>query len=170
MALVASLSGAQAWMVKPLLDKIFFEQDQTTLNLLPLALVILFLFKGFFYYIYTVLLEKVGQGVIRDLREQVFSHLHSLPISYFHQTPTGELISRVISDVTLIQYAVSQALVGIIKDLLQAVCLLGVIFFMNWQLASFSMIFLVAAVIPIVIFGRRHRLYSNQSLTFSTRR
>jgi subfamily B ATP-binding cassette protein MsbA len=163
MALVASLSGAQAWMVKPLLDKIFFEQDQTTLNLLPLALVILFLFKGFFYYIYTVLLEKVGQGVIRDLREQVFSHLHSLPISYFHQTPTGELISRVISDVTLIQYAVSQALVGIIKDLLQAVCLLGVIFFMNWQLASFSMIFLVAAVIPIVIFGRRHRLYSNQS-------
>jgi subfamily B ATP-binding cassette protein MsbA len=150
-------------MVKPLLDKIFFEQDQTTLNLLPLALVILFLFKGFFYYIYTVLLEKVGQGVIRDLREQVFSHLHSLPISYFHQTPTGELISRVISDVTLIQYAVSQALVGIIKDLLQAVCLLGVIFFMNWQLASFSMIFLVAAVIPIVIFGRRHRLYSNQS-------
>lgn len=163
MALVASLSGAQAWMVKPLLDKIFFEQDQTTLNLLPLALVLIFLFKGLFYYIYTVLLEKVGQGVIRDLREQVFSHIHSLPISYFHQTPTGELISRVISDVTLIQYAVSQALIGIIKDLLQAFCLLGVIFYMNWQLASFSMIFLVAAVIPIVIFGRLHRLYSNQS-------
>lgn len=163
MALVASLSGAQAWMVKPLLDKIFFEQDQKILNFLPMALVLLFLLKGFFYYIYTVLLEKVGQGVIRDLRDQVFSHIHSLPISYFHQTPTGELISRVISDVTLIQYAVSQALVGIIKDLLQALCLLGVVFYMNWQLASFSMIFLLAAVIPIVLFGRLHRLYSNQS-------
>ncbi|MEN8134427.1 MAG: lipid A export permease/ATP-binding protein MsbA [Thermodesulfobacteriota bacterium] len=163
MALVATLSGAQAWMVKPLLDKIFFEQDQNTLNILPLALVLLFLLKGFCYYFYTVLLEKVGQGVIRDLREQVFSHIHSLPISYFHQTPTGELISRVISDVTLIQYAVSQALVGIIKDLLQAVSLLGVIFYMNWQLASISMVFLLAAVIPIVIFGRLHRLYSNQS-------
>jgi subfamily B ATP-binding cassette protein MsbA len=150
-------------MVKPLLDKIFFEQDQTTLNLLPLALVLIFLCKGFFYYIYTVYLEKVGQGVIRDLREQVFAHLHALPISYFHQTPTGELISRVISDVTLIQYAVSQALVGIIKDLLQAVSLLGVIFYMNWQLASMSMVFLPAAIIPIVIFGRLHRLYSNQS-------
>ncbi|MDT8335124.1 MAG: lipid A export permease/ATP-binding protein MsbA [Desulfurivibrionaceae bacterium] len=163
MALVASLSGAQAWMVKPLLDKIFFEQDRTTLNLLPLALVLIFLFKGFFYYLYTVFLEKVGQGVIRDLRERVFSHLHSLPISYFHQTPTGELISRVISDITLIQFAVSQALVGIIKDLLQAVTLLGVIFYMNWQLASMSMIFLPAAVIPIVIFGRLHRRYSNQA-------
>ncbi|MFO7605183.1 MAG: lipid A export permease/ATP-binding protein MsbA [Desulfurivibrionaceae bacterium] len=163
MALVASLSGAQAWMVKPLLDKIFFEQDRTTLNLLPLALVLIFLFKGFFYYIYTVFLEKVGQGVIRDLRERLFSHLHSLPISYFHQTPTGELISRVVSDITLIQYAVSQALVGIIKDLLQAVSLLGVIFYMNWQLASLSMIFLPTAVIPIVIFGRLHRRYSNQA-------
>jgi subfamily B ATP-binding cassette protein MsbA len=101
--------------------------------------------------------------VIRDLRERVFSHLHSLPISYFHQTPTGELISRVVSDVTLIQYAVSQALVGIVKDLLQAVSLLAVIFYMNWQLASMSMIFLPLAVIPIVIFGRLHRLYSNQS-------
>jgi subfamily B ATP-binding cassette protein MsbA len=163
MALVAALSGTQAWMVKPLLDKIFFEQDKDTLNLLPLALVLIFLVKGFFYYLYTVSLEKVGQGVIRDLRERVFSHLHSLPISYFHQTPTGELISRVVSDVTLIQYAVSQALVGIVKDLLQAVSLLAVIFYMNWQLASMSMIFLPLAVIPIVIFGRLHRLYSNQS-------
>ncbi len=163
MALVAALSATQAWMVKPLLDKIFFEQDKDTLNLLPLALVLIFLAKGFFYYIYTVSLEKVGQGVIRDLRERVFSHLHALPIAFFHQTPTGELISRVISDVTLIQTAVAQTLVGIVKDLLQALSLIGVIFYMNWQLASMSMIFLPLAVIPIVIFGRLHRLYSNQS-------
>ncbi|NTV14346.1 MAG: lipid A export permease/ATP-binding protein MsbA [Desulfobulbaceae bacterium] len=163
MTMVAALSGAQAWMVKPLLDKIFFEQDRNTLDLLPLALVLIFLVKGVFYYLYTVMLEKVGQGVIRDLRERLFSHLHSLPIAYFHQTPTGELISRVVSDITLIQYAVSQALVGIVKDLLQAVSLLGVIFYMNWQLASMSMIFLPLAVVPIVLFGRLHRMYSNQS-------
>jgi subfamily B ATP-binding cassette protein MsbA len=163
MTMVAALSGAQAWMVKPLLDKIFFEQDRNTLDLLPLALVLIFLAKGVFYYLYTVLLEKVGQGVVRDLRERLFAHLHALPIAYFHQTPTGELISRVVSDITLIQNAVSQALVGIVKDLLQAVSLLGVIFFMNWQLASMSMIFLPLAVVPIVLFGRLHRMYSNQS-------
>ncbi len=163
MTMVAALSGAQAWMVKPLLDKIFFEQDRTTLDLLPLALVLIFLVKGVFYYLYTVLLEKVGQGVVRDLRERLFSHLHSLPSAYFHQTPTGELISRVVSDITLIQAAVSQALVGIVKDLLQAVALIGVVFYMNWQLASMSMIFLPVAVVPIVLFGRLHRLYSNQS-------
>jgi subfamily B ATP-binding cassette protein MsbA len=163
MTMVAALSGAQAWMVKPLLDKIFFEQDRNTLDLLPLALVLIFLVKGVFYYLYTVLLEKVGQGVVRDLRNQLFSHLHSLPIAYFHQTPTGELISRVVSDITLIQSAVSQALVGIVKDLLQALALVGVVFFMNWQLAAMSMLFLPLAVVPIVLFGRLHRLYSNQS-------
>ena len=56
-----------------------------------------------------------------------------------------------------------QALVGIIKDLLTMIFLIGVIFYMNWQLASMSMIFLPASIIPIVIFGRLHRMYSNKS-------
>lgn len=163
MAMVAALSGAQAYICKPLIDKIFFEKDQTTLNLLPLVLVALFLVKGIFYFVYTVFLEKVGQSVIRDLRQQIFDHIHSLPIAFFHQTSTGELISRVISDVNLIQAAVSQALVGTIKNLLQAICLVGVVFYMNWKLASMSMIFLPAALIPIIIFGRLHRRYSIQS-------
>lgn len=163
MALVAALSGAQAWVCKPLIDKIFIEKDQFTLNILPLLLVAIFLVKGFFYFSYTVFLEKVGQGVVRDLRQQMFDHIHALPLSFFHQTSTGEMISRVISDVNLIQTGVSHALIGIIKDAITVICLVGVIFYMNWKLAAMSMIFLPAAMIPIVIFGRLHRRYSIQT-------
>lgn len=163
MVMVAGFGAAQAYMVKPLLDQIFFEKNHLILNILPLALIGIFLGKGFFYYTYAVLLEKVGQSVIKNLRRKIYSHVHSLPLSYFHKTPTGELISRVISDVTLVQSAVSNSLVGILKDMVQVLGLLGVIFYQNWVLASISIIFLPVALIPIILFGRMHRRYSLQN-------
>ncbi len=163
MIIASSLSAAQAYMFKPLIDKIFVAQDKFFLNLLPLLLVTIFVTKGLFDYSYKVILEKIGQGVICDMREQIFSHIHSLPIAFFHKTSTGELISRVISDIALIQVAISTALIGLFKNAIQAVGMIGVIFFLNWKLAAFSIIFMPTAIIPIVIFGRLHRRYSNQS-------
>ena len=66
MVIVASMAGAQAYLVKPLLDEIFFKQDSTMLKLVPLALLGIFLVKGLFSYGYNYLLVKVGQSVIRD--------------------------------------------------------------------------------------------------------
>lgn len=73
-------------------------------------------------------MERVGQGVILDLRKKIYDHIQNLPLSFFSKTPTGELISRIISDVTLMQGAVSSALVGTLKDLFQALGLLTVLF------------------------------------------
>ncbi len=167
MVIVASMAGAQAYMVKPLLDEIFFNQDQNMLMVVPLAIMAIFLVKGIFYYIYNYLLEKVGQSVIRDLRNRIYRHIQSLPLSFFHRKPTGELISRIISDVTLIQGAVSNVLVGILKDTCQVFFLIGVIFYMNWRMATISMILLPLVIYPIVNFGRRHRRLSrsNQQTT-----
>jgi subfamily B ATP-binding cassette protein MsbA len=161
------MSGAQAYMVKPLLDEIFFNQDRSMLMLVPLAIMAIFLVKGVFYYVYNYLLEKVGQSVIRDLRNKLYIHIQTLPLSFFSKKPTGELISRVISDVTLIQGAVSNVLVGILKDTCQVLFLIGVIFYQDWRMASISMISLPLVIYPIVNFGRRHRKLSrsNQQTT-----
>jgi subfamily B ATP-binding cassette protein MsbA len=95
MVIVASMAGAQAYMVKPMLDGIFFNQDRAMLKLVPLAILGIFLVKGLFYFIYNYLLVKVGQSVIRDLRNILYGHIQSLPLSFFHTKPTGELISPV---------------------------------------------------------------------------
>lgn len=157
---VAGLSGAQAYMVKPLLDKIFFEKSSYFLAILPFALVILFAIKGFFYGLNFFLLEKIGQTVIRDMRVRVFEHIHSQSLSFFHKTPTGELISRVVTDINYMQGAISTVVVGMLRDFLQVIFLLGVIFSMNWKLALLSLIFLPGAAIPIVKFGRAFRRIS----------
>ena len=163
MVIVASMAGAQAYMIKPLLDEIFFKQDRTMLTLVPLAILGIFLVKGVFSYIYTYYLVKVGQSVIRDLRNELYSHIQSLPLSFFQKKPTGELISRIISDVSLIQGAVSSVLVGILKDTFQVIFLIGVIFYQDWRMALIAMISLPLVVYPIVNFGRRHRRLSRGS-------
>lgn len=159
---VAGLSGAQAYMVKPLLDKIFVEKSTFYLSILPIALIILFAVKGFFYGLNFFLLEKIGQTLIRDMRIKVFDHIHGQSLAFFHKTPTGELISRVISDINFMQAAISTAVVGLLRDFIQVICLLVVIFSMNWQLALLSLVFLPSAAIPIVKFGRAFRRISTQ--------
>ncbi len=157
MVVVSAMSGAQAYIVKPVIDEIFVNQDRKMLMLVPLALMAIFVLKGICYYGYTYLLAKVGQSVIRDMRNTVFMHIHSLPLSFFQKTPTGEIISRVIADITLVQGAVSHVLVGVLKDLCTATVLIGVIFYMNWKLALITFAFLPIMIVPIVIFGRKHR-------------
>lgn len=157
---VAGLSGAQAYMVKPLLDKIFFEKNTLYLSILPFALVGLFLVKGIFYGLNFYLLELVGQTVIRDMRIRLFDHIHQQSLSFFHKTPTGEIISRIISDIIFMQGAISTVVVGLLRDFFQVIFLLTVIFTMNWKLALLSIIFLPAAAFPIVKFGRAFRRIS----------
>jgi ATP-binding cassette, subfamily B, bacterial MsbA len=163
MIVVAATTAAQVYLVKDLLDKIFVEKNIFFLNILPILVVLVFLVKSGFYYLYYFLLEKVGQSIIRDLRIQIFEHMHSQSLSFFHAMPTGTLISRVISDVTLMQQAVSNALVGIIKDFFQVIILLGVVFYMNWKLAMFSFIILPVAAFPIIRFGKIFRRLSTKT-------
>ena len=158
--MVASLNGAQAWLVKPLLDKIFFEKNITFLSLLPFALMVIFIVKGFFYGLNYYMLQTVGQKVILVMRTRLFNHVCNQPLSFFHNTTTGDLISRVMADIMLLQVAMSSVVVGLLRDFFQVIILLVVIFSMNWKLALISLIFIPMASVPIVKFGRIFRRLS----------
>lgn len=162
MVVVGGFNALQAYMVKPLLDEIFFQRNARLLNLLPLGLVAVFLVKGVFYFLYSYLLERVGQSVIRDLRNRIYAHLHDLPLSFFHQHPTGELISRIMNDVSMLQGSVTHALIRVLRDACSVVGLLGVIFYMDWRLALMSLLFLPMAAVPIVVFGKKFRADRNR--------
>lgn len=165
MVAVGGFNALQAYMVQPLLDEIFYKHDARMLNLLPLGLLFVFFVKGLFYFMYSFLLEKVGQSVIRDLRNRVYAHLNALPLSFFHRTPTGELISRIINDVSMLQGAVSHALIHLLRDFFSVLGLLAVIFYMDWRLALVSLVFLPMAAVPIVVFGRKFRRISTNYQT-----
>lgn len=160
---VALCTGAQTYMVKDLLDKIFIEQNRFYLYSLTIVVVFIFGIKGIFYYTYHFLLEKVGLSVIKDFRARIFEHIHIQPLSFFYNYPTGTLISRVVSDVTLMQQAVSSALVGILRDFFSVVVLMGVVFFLNWKLALFCFLILPVAAFPIIKFSKIFRRLSTKA-------
>ncbi len=163
MTMVAGFVAVQVYLIKDVLDKVFIERNTFFLNILPFVVILVFLFKSIFYYVYQYLLEVVGQSVIKDLRTKIFHSIHQQPLSFFSKTPTGTLISRVISDVTLMQQCVSNALVGILRDIVQLVILLCYVFYQNWQLSLFSFVILPVAIFPIVKFGRIFRKLSTKT-------
>ncbi len=163
MVFVALFTGSQTYLVKDLIDKIFIAKNEYYLFGLTMLVVIIFGLKGMFYYTYHYLLEQVGLCIIKDFRGKIFQHIHLQPLSFFHNYPTGTLISRIISDVTFMQQAVSSALVGLLRDFCTVVVLLGVVFFLNWKLALFSFAVLPITAYPIYRFGRLFRKLSTNA-------
>ena len=163
MAVVAGVTALMAYLVKPVLDDIFFQKNMATLSLLPPFIILLYIVKGGFGYGQSYLMSYVGQRIVANLRENLYGHLQRLSLSYFDRTSTGLLMSRIINDVNLIQGAVSSAVTGILKDLFTIIGLLAVIFYRDWQLAGLAMLVLPIAVLPIVKFGRKLRKISTQS-------
>ncbi len=161
MIVVALFNAVQAYMVQPLLDKIFYEKNARWLTVLPLALLAVFFVKGVFYFFYSYLLEWVGQSVIKDLRNAIYSHLHDLSMNFFYKNSTGELVSRIMNDVAMLQGTVSHALIYVLRDFFSVAGLLAVIFYMDWRLALVSLIFIPMAAVPIVVFGKKFRRISS---------
>jgi subfamily B ATP-binding cassette protein MsbA len=163
MSLVASANGLTAYIVKPVLDNIFFEKNAAMLKIIPFGVVVLYLLKGIFDYFQAYLMGFVGQKVITDIRDQIFNALQKQPLSYFDKTPTGTIISRIVNDVTLVQSAVSDAFTAILKDIFTIVGLIFVVFYRDWKLATIAFIVLPFATYPIVSFGRRLRKISTKT-------
>ena len=160
MSLVAATNGLTAYIVKPVLDKIFFEKNADMLYIIPFGVILLYLVKGVFEYLQAYLMGFVGQKVVNDIRNLVFSSLQRQPLSYFDKTPTGSSISRVINDVNLVQTAVTDAFTAIMKDAFSIIGLLFVVFYRDWKLATIALIILPFSAYPIIAFGKKLRKIS----------
>src|SRR5207249_10112879 len=92
--LVAAFTGAYAWLVRPALDEVFINRNETWLILLPVVLIVVSVLKGVASYGQTYLMTFVGSRVVTDIRQQLFGHLMRLPISFRSEEHTSELQSR----------------------------------------------------------------------------
>jgi subfamily B ATP-binding cassette protein MsbA len=165
MLFVSAATSGSAFLVKPVLDDVFFKKDLTMLKLIPLAIVAIFMLKGLFDYGQAYLMSYVGQRIIADLREKIYNHLQSLSLSFFTRNPTGTLMSRITNDVSMVQGAVTDAVTGLLKDFFTIIGLVAVVFYRDWRLAIVALVVFPVAVYPIVKFGRKLRSYSVRSQT-----
>ena len=163
MSVFAGTTGGVALLVKPVIDEIFIKKLTSMLWALTAAIVGLYLLKGWASYMQAFTMKKIGQAVVRDLRDDLFAHLQRLSLSFFHGQSTGGIISRFISDIFLVQESVTIALARILRESLTVLCLLGVVFYRDWRLAAIAVLVLPAAIYPIVRFGRTARRVGKKS-------
>jgi subfamily B ATP-binding cassette protein MsbA len=162
MLLTSGMIALQTYLIKPILDKVIIGKDMRLGLLLPPALIVVSILKGVTWYARDYFMGYVGQKVVNDIRDRLYSHIQTLSFSYFTKTPTGVIISRIINDVNLVQGALTRAPSSLVQGLLTMVVLTGYIFYLNWKLAAFSVIVLPFAGIAFSRFSRRFRKTSTQ--------
>ncbi|MDX2095745.1 MAG: ABC transporter ATP-binding protein [Alphaproteobacteria bacterium] len=163
MVLTASAAASQAYLMQPVLDDIFVHKNEAYLFILPLALILAALISAVGDYGQSLALKYVGQKVVADMQGDLFSHLMHADIRLFHDQSSGRLISRLTNDIMAMRQSVSQVIVGLIKECLTALFLLGV---MLWQSAAMSVIacaILLFAVLPVARLGRRMRKVADET-------
>ncbi|MBU4604595.1 MAG: ABC transporter ATP-binding protein, partial [Proteobacteria bacterium] len=163
MVLVGASTSAMAYLVKPVMDKIFVARDSDLLMLMPIGIIVLYTVKGLSSYGQTYLMQYVGQRIVTQFRIDLYAHLQRLSLSYYDRTPTGELMSRITNDVNQMQGAVSSVVTGVLKDMFTIVGLVAVIVYRDWFLAVFALGVFPLCIIPLVKFGRRLRKISHRS-------
>lgn len=107
-----------------------------------ILLLITFLAKNIFGYLQSYYLAFVEQGMIRDLRNRTYIHLHKLPMSYFKNEKTGNLISRVTNDVYVVQTSVSAVFLNMVREPITILVFLLIALSISWRLTLFSLLVL----------------------------
>ncbi len=120
--------------------------------ILAVTYLVLAFINAIFVYFQSVLLQKTGQEIVINLRNDVFTHIESLSINQFNNIPVGKLVTRVTNDTSAVSDMFSNLIVNFLKNILLILSTLIIMFFVSWQLTLFMMIFVVLVAISSWIF------------------
>ena len=152
-----AMEGTFAWLVEPLLKRVFAEKQLDVLTLLPFGIVFIFLCRGLFRFLNDYFMSTAGQLAIQQIRNEVYEKCMRLSIGFFNKQSTGILMSRILNDVGSMQGGVANIVTGLFRDGFSIVALLCVIFYRNWQLAIISFMVIPATILPAICASTRAR-------------
>ena len=112
-------------------------------------------FDAFLTIVQRYFTSRVGEGLIYDLRTQVFSHVQRQPIAFFTRAQTGSLVSRLNSDVIGAQQALTSTLSSVVSSALQLVLVLIALFYYSWLVTVIALVLLPVFLVPARLVGRR---------------
>lgn len=146
-----------------IIEKINNTPSLEMLNHVVMVILILFIFKGIFFFGRTYLITKLSQLVINDIRNAIYKKIQNFSLDYFTKSATGHLVSRITYDVDIIKGTMSVGITDLVYQLFNMFFLAGIVFYINWKwaLMSFGLVPLVA--IPIFRIGKMIKKISTQA-------
>jgi subfamily B ATP-binding cassette protein MsbA len=160
MLLFAATDSALAFLVQKFLAGAFVEPDPRIIWAIPLGAVGLFLLRGIGDYVSNYFPGWVGRQVIKSMRGELFAHYLRLPVRYYEQAATGDLLSRLTLNIERVAEATTNSVTVLIRDTLTIIGLIGMLFWYNWQLAAFVLLLAPPISFLIQFINRAFRRYS----------
>ncbi len=146
--------------VSRIIDKLNSLEPIYVLKMMAIILVILFFLKGVVFFFQNYLMNMVGQRCVRDVRNALYRKFQELSLDFYGKKRTGELISRITNDVSLITQAISYALTDLIYQSMQIAFFTFLVFYIYWKMALISFVVFPLIVFPVIVLGKRIKKFS----------
>ena len=163
MGLASGGTAVSAYLVEPVLNKIFVEKNEKLLYLLPCAIIAIYVIKNIGTFMQAYFTAYIGQDTIRRFREKMVANLLNLDMDFFNEFRTGELISRTTNDIDRIRSIVSSMIPELTREFITIIGLLCVVIYQSPKLAFFALVVMPVAIYPISRLAKRMKKISKQS-------
>ncbi|WP_309498465.1 ABC transporter ATP-binding protein [Sulfurovum sp.] len=163
MIAVAIGTTLSAHLLKPVLDDVFISKDAQMLKFIPFAIIGVFMLKSAGRYVQTYYTVYIGDDIVRKLRDRLSSHLMHQDIDYLNKMRSGELLSRVTSDLGRIQQVVSSMIPTLMVKSMLIVTLSAYVIYQSPKLAFYFLIIMPLALLPLQLLAKKMKHYSRRS-------
>jgi len=163
MLISAAMTGALAKFLQPVIDDVFTDKNAAMLWPVAITVFSAFAIRGAVTYGHAVIMNSLGQRIISDVNRDMFAHLIYADLAYFHGQQSGQLLSRFISDTTMMRTATVEGLTGLGKNTFTIVALICVMFYQDWKLSMASIFVFPVAFYFVTRIGRRLRKVSHST-------
>ena len=160
--IVGVIASSPVPLIQKTFDDVFVQKDFFMLKAIPIALVILYSIKAGLVYAQNIIILGISWELVVRVRAQLFSHIHKLPFIFFEDNETGQLMSRVMNDVSIMQSTITRSLKELIQNSITLIALLGWIFYLKWDWAIISILIFPVMVLPIGNIARKLKKLSHK--------
>ncbi len=167
--LLATSVDAVITVVNPLLlrdiiDHGILNRDEQLVIGLAIAVAAVAIFDAILGFVIRWFSARIGEGLIYDLRTQVFDHVQRQPIAFFTRAQTGSLVSRLDGDVVGAQQAITSTLSGVLSNLLSLVVILITLFYLSWLVTVIALVMIPLFILPARLVGRRMQRLTREAM------
>ncbi|MGN6465316.1 MAG: ABC transporter ATP-binding protein [Rhizobiaceae bacterium] len=166
---VAASTGFSAWIMRDVVDKVFYKQQYGLLTLICGGIVAAFAIRGIASYLQAVLLAKIGNNLVARYQQRMFDHLMLLGVSYFTATRSGQLAARINQNVSGVRDLLSLTLTSVARDAVSVIGLVGVMVFQDPLLSAIALCIAPPLVFAINYLMRRLRRVTREAVEFNSR-
>ena len=160
--IVGVIASSPVPLIQRTFDDIFVQKDFFMLKVIPLVLILLYAIKGGLTYAQNIIVFGISVELVVKVRERLFAHIHKLPFGFFEDNEIGQLISRIMNDVSIMQSTITRLLKEFLQNAITLIAILGWIFYLKWDWALFSIILFPLLVFPVVNIARKLKRLSHK--------